>query len=128
VPENKRLYRASCEELSPEWGGRFIPRAAVEEVVRGALGLAGDDAGYNATFWYPRQGGIESLARGLVKDLSGDLRTSARVESIDPGRRHVTLATGEEISFERLVLTIPLPAVVRILADAPAAVREAAAW
>ena len=40
----------------------------------------------------------------------------------------MTLATGEEISFERLVLTIPLPAVVRILADAPAAVREAASW
>ena len=49
----RRLY------ASPEWGGRFIPRPSLDDVVRGALGLARDEVGYNATFWYPRQGGIE---------------------------------------------------------------------
>src|SRR5437879_1019073 len=61
-PYNEKLYTVNCEELSPEWGGRFIPRPSLEEVVRGALGLAGEGAGYNATFWYPKSGGIEALA------------------------------------------------------------------
>src|SRR3954470_2164839 len=129
-PYNEKLFTVSCDELSPEWGGRFIPRPSLEEVVRGALGPARDDAGYNATFWYPREGGIESLARGLMADvraLPGEVRTGARVASIDLARRRVALASGEELRFERLVLTAPLPSIVRALTDAPVDVREAAA-
>ena len=128
-PYNEKLFTVPCTELSPEWGGRFIPRPSLDEVVRGALGLAKDDAGYNATFWYPREGGIESLVRGLsadVRALSGEVRTSARVEGIDLSRRRVRTA-GAELSYDALVLTVPLPAAVQMLTDAPPEVREAAA-
>jgi protoporphyrinogen oxidase len=128
-PYNEKLYTVPCEDLSPEWGGRFIPRPSLDEVVRGALGLAREDAGYNATFWYPREGGIESLVRGLAADvraLPGEVRTSARVEGIDAARRRVRIA-GEELPFDELVLTAPLPAAARMLTEAPAEVREAAA-
>ena len=129
-PYNEKLYTVRCEELSPEWGGRFIPRPSLDDVVRGAVGLSREDAGYNATFWYPRAGGIESLARGIaaeVSSLRGELRVSARVDAIDSVKRRVRLASGEEIAYDRLVLTAPLPAAVRLFADVPAAVREAAA-
>ena len=33
-PYNEKLYTVPCEELSPEWGGRFIPRPSLEEVVQ----------------------------------------------------------------------------------------------
>ena len=127
-PYNEKLFTVPCAELSPEWGGRFIPRPSLEDVVRGALGLARDDAGYNATFWYPREGGIESLVRGLAADvraLPGEVRTSARVEGIDLARRQVRTA-GAELSYQTLVLTAPLSAAVRMLSDPPAKVREAA--
>jgi protoporphyrinogen oxidase len=128
-PYNEKLYTLPCEELSPEWGGRFIPRPSLAEVVGGAVGLPRDDAGYNATFWYPREGGIESLVRGLAADvraLPGEVRTSARVDGIDCARRRVRVGA-EELPYDSLVLTAPLPAAVRMLSDAPAAVREAAA-
>src|SRR5438105_4350052 len=128
-PYNQKLYTVACEELSPEWGGRFIPRPSLSEVIDGALGPAREDVGYNATFWYPRQGGIEALVRGLLADVTplGEVRTGARVERIDLERRRLRLASGEEIPYQRLVLTTPLPAAARMLADAPAAVRDAAA-
>src|SRR5207237_5555547 len=87
-PYNEKLYTVPCEELSPEWGGRFIPRPTLEDVVRGAVGPAAGDEGYNATFWYPREGGIEALARGLAADVlpRGEVRLGARVEGIDAGR------------------------------------------
>ena len=128
-PYNEKLFTVPCAELSPEWGGRFIPRPTLDDVVRGALGLARDGAGYNATFWYPREGGIESLVRGLAADvraLPGEVRTSARIEGIDVARRLVRTA-GEEIPYQSLVLTVPLPAAVRMIADAPPEVRAAAA-
>src|SRR5919204_344988 len=37
-PYNEKLYTVPCEELSPEWGGRFIPRPSLEDVVNGAAG------------------------------------------------------------------------------------------
>jgi protoporphyrinogen oxidase len=128
-PYNEKLYTVRCEELSPEWGGRFIPRPSLEDVVRGALGLAREEAGYNATFWYPKSGGIESLVRGLaaeVRALPGEVRTGARVAAIDLGAHRLRIASGDELSWERLLLTAPLPALARLLSGAPASVREAA--
>ncbi|HXN82476.1 MAG TPA: FAD-dependent oxidoreductase [Myxococcales bacterium] len=130
LPYNEKLFTVPCSELSPEWGGRFIPRPTLEEVVRGALGLPNAAAGYNATFWYPREGGIESLARGLeaeVRALPGRIATSARAESIDLQRRAVRLASGEELHFDALVVTAPLSTLARLLCDPPAEVSQAAA-
>jgi len=125
-PYNEKLYTVACEHLSPEWGGRFIPRPSLEDVVNGAAGPAREDVGYNATFWYPREGGIEALPRGISADLSADVRLSSRVERIDLARRRVRIASGEELEYDALVLTAPLPACARLLAEAPAEVRDAA--
>ena len=128
-PYNEKLFTVPCTELSPEWGGRFIPRPSLDDLVRGALGLPREDAGYNANFWYPREGGIESLVRGLsaeVRALPGEVRTSASVLGIDVARRRVRTAAAE-LPYDSLVLTVPLDAAARMLIDAPAAVREAAA-
>ena len=48
LPYNRKLFTVPCEDLSPEWGGRFIPKPTLAEVVQGALGLAPGGVGYNA--------------------------------------------------------------------------------
>jgi protoporphyrinogen oxidase len=126
LPYNRKLFTVPCEELSPEWGGRFIPRPTLEEVVRGALGIAPGGAGYNATFWYPREGGIEALPRGIAADLkAGEVRLRARIAALDLAGRRVRLASGEEIPYGQLVFTLPLSSVARLL-DGPPEVIEAA--
>ncbi len=127
-PYNEKLFTIPVAELSPEWGGRFIPRPSLEEVVRGALGIQAGGAGYNATFWYPKEGGIESLVRGLIADvraLPGQLRTSARLEGLDLARKRLRLQSGEELTYDQLVLTLPLSSLARVLADPPAEVQRA---
>src|SRR6185369_5133430 len=126
-PYNEKLYTVPCEELSPEWGGRFIPRPSLEEVVNGAAGPAREDVGYNATFWYPRSGGIEALPRGVARDLRGEVRLGTRVQALDLPNRRIRITSGEELAYEALVLTAPLPACARMLSDAPPEVSEAAA-
>ena len=128
-PYNEKLFTVPCEELSPEWGGRFIPRPTLADVVNGAVGPGRDEAGYNATFWYPREGGIESLVRGLAAETLplGEVRLGARVAGLDLPRRTLRLASGEELRWDKLVLTAPLSSMGRMLADAPGEVRAAAA-
>jgi protoporphyrinogen oxidase len=62
-----------------------------------------------------------------VRGLKGEVRTAARVAGIDLAARRMRLSSGEELGYGQLVLTAPLPAAVRLLAEPPAAVREAAA-
>ncbi len=130
LPYNEKLFTVPCRELSPEWGGRFIPRPSLEDVVKGALGLNEDTAGYNAQFWYPREGGIESMVRGLareVRSLPGQIRLSARVHRIDLAGGRLWLESGEEFPYQKLVLTLPLSQLARVLGEAPREVQEAAA-
>jgi len=126
LPYNRKLFTVPCEELSPEWGGRFIPRPSLSEVVRGALGIGPAGAGYNATFWYPREGGIEALPRGIAADLKGgEVRLRARIAALDLAGRRVRLASGEEVPYGQLVFTLPLSSAARLL-DGPPEVIEAA--
>lgn len=108
-PYNAKLFRRDPATMTADWVSWAVPRPTLGEVVRGALGLANERMGYNATFRYPRRGGIESVPRAFARGLR-TVRTGARVAGVDLDRRRVTLASGESLAYERLVVTIPLPA------------------
>ena len=65
--------------------GRFVPRPPLTEVVDGARGVGSDALGYNASFVYPREGGID---RGLVVRLDGQ-RVDVRARREDAQRRQL---------------------------------------
>jgi protoporphyrinogen oxidase len=107
-PYNAKLFRRDPREMTADWVSWAVPRPNLAEIVRGALGVANERMGYNASFRYPRKGGIEVVPNAFAARLK-TLRMGARVTGVDLDRRTVTLGTGEEIAYERLVSTIPLP-------------------
>ncbi len=126
VPYNTKLWTVPPAELSAACGGRFVPRPSLREVVEGALGLGGDQLGYNATFLYPRSGGIEALARALAAAATGGrVSTGPTAQSLDWKKRTATLSSGETLRFSALVSTIDLPQLVALLGQGPAGVPEA---
>jgi protoporphyrinogen oxidase len=126
LPYNQKLWTVPPSELGTEWMGRFVPRPTLEQVVRGALGLEGDSAGYNARFLYPREGGIETFVRALAGRLPRAPECGVRATSVDTLRKVAHLSSGEEVPFRAVVSTIPLPEMVELVGGAPPAVREAA--
>jgi len=127
VPYNTKLFGVPPRELSAAWCGRFVPRPSLKEVVDGALGLGSDALGYNATFVYPKEGGIEGLALALHRALDGgEIRVSTQPTALDWERRVARLSDGTEVRWSALVSTLPLPALVGLLHRVPDAVREAA--
>jgi protoporphyrinogen oxidase len=126
VPYNQKLWTLPPKEMSAAWCGRFVPKPTLQEVVDGALGLGGDQLGYNATFLYPAAGGIEALPRALAKDAQGGrILTSTRPTEVDWKQRTATLSNGERVRYDRLVSTIELPQLVALLAEGPAGVPDA---
>ncbi|HEX4824910.1 MAG TPA: FAD-dependent oxidoreductase [Candidatus Polarisedimenticolaceae bacterium] len=107
-PYNGKLFRRDPAEMTADWVSWAIPRPTLAEVVRGALGIANRGMGYNATFRYPKKGGIEVVPEAFARRLA-TVRTGATAVRIDLARRIVTLASGETVTYDALVSTIPLP-------------------
>jgi protoporphyrinogen oxidase len=107
-PYNTKLFRRDPEDMTADWVSWAVPRPNLAEIVRGALGIANERMGYNATFRYPKRGGIEIIPSAFAQRVK-TLRTNARVTSVDLARKRVTIGTGETIAYDRLVSTIPLP-------------------
>lgn len=125
-PYNRKLYTVDLRELSSEWGGRFVPRPSLAQVVDGAVGVVREGIGYNASFVYPREGGIESLPRALSAQLRCEVSLGVRVERIDTVNRRVCLSDGREEGWTSLISTMPLTALAKVLDPCPVEVRLAA--
>jgi protoporphyrinogen oxidase len=131
VPYNEKLYRARAEELSLDWVGRYVPQPTLEEVVDGAFGLHDRPAGYNATFRYPRRGGIRALPDAVAR-LVPRLHLGSRVAALHLGERWVETADARRHPFDRLVSTVALPGLIDAIVDElpgeVAAARSALRW
>lgn len=124
---NRKLYTVDPSELSAEWGGRFVPRPTLDEVIDGAVGRVRTGIGYNATFVYPAQGGIEAIPKALAQALDCEISLGTRVERIDTARRVAHLSDGRALPWEGLISSVPLKQLVAVLDPCPPEVAAAAA-
>jgi len=125
VPYNHKLWGVHPREITAEWCTRFVPRPSLEQVVRGAVGGNLEELGYNVSFRYPRQGGIERVTRALAARLDGITRRGAgavhlqsAVDWVDLERRELS-AGGRVVRFRYLVNTMPLPELLRRVRGLP---------
>jgi protoporphyrinogen oxidase len=108
IPYNERLWGVSPREITAAWCSRFVPLPRIEQVVAGAVGANAGTLGYNATFSYPRHGGIESLSRALAARLdSAKVHTRSGLDQLDYQRREVVVG-GERVPYAAVVATMPL--------------------
>lgn len=125
LPYNRKLWGVPPAAITSAWCSRFVPIPTLEQVLAGAVGAGPAELGYNVRFVYPRRGGIESFTRALVAELDpAHTRLGTAPEAIDPRAGTVAVA-GESLPFHALITSLPLPALLGLLVDAPAAVLAA---
>jgi len=125
VPYNTKLWGVSPDEVTAEWTQRFVPIPDVAQIIDGALGRFSASMGYNATFLYPAEGGIESLPKAFESRLDQKrIFLNTRPGAINTHEKQAEVE-GERINYKHLISTIPLPELVDITEDAPAAVTNA---
>jgi protoporphyrinogen oxidase len=110
IPYNEKLYACDLATLDEDAMGRFFPHADLTDIVRNMR--APDNAGYNATFSYPRGGAIEYIKALASATRPGGIALEEPLLGIDLERR-VARTTKREIQFERLVSSAPFPALMR---------------
>ncbi len=129
-PYNEKIWKFDPAFMDTQMVDR-IPKPPPEDIIRSAKGEATEGYTHQLHFFYPRQGGVQSLLNGFLDGLGGKVavRVNAAVERIirDDGAWWVLTTDGGSRSFDRLVSTIPIPELVcRLEPAVPQHVADAA--
>ena len=69
IPYNEKLWQLGADKMTTSWMKGFVPKPSFKEVFNSTFFDAKDDVGYNASFYYPKKGGIQALIDGFVAKL-----------------------------------------------------------
>lgn len=127
IPYNKKLWAVPLSEMETSWLGGRVPLPDLEEMIEGALRPVGKPMGPNARFGYPLRGGFQALMDGFLPYIEDQLRLNTRVASVSPSKHLLTFTDGTSLKYQKLISTMPLPALVRAMGEeAPEEVKQAA--
>lgn len=105
-PYNEKLYACDLRTLDKDAMGRFFPYADIPQII--ANMKKGENASYNASFLYPRNG-AGSFMDVLYRQLDPErVRLGCTVKSVDLEKKTALLDSGETIGYETLINTMPL--------------------
>jgi protoporphyrinogen oxidase len=119
----RKFHTTIAENMSTDWLGPRIYRPSIEEVLRGALSSNAPHEHYVNFFRYPTEGGFQSFMKKFVS--LGNLNLNHEVVSINLKTRRVKFSNGNEVDYDALISSVPLPDLIPMIESAPENVVEA---
>ena len=113
----RKYHTVEMDELTTDWIGPRMYRPTVEEVVHGAIAGQRASVHYVDTFRYPSVGGFLSYLEPFASVL--DIRLDHAVAAIDPRARVLRFLNGQQVAYERVISSIPLPELVPLIDGVP---------
>ena len=130
VPYNEKIWKYPLEQMNIDWVAGRVPAPSVEEMVKGAQSRGEREYGPNAYFLYPRIGGIGAIPKALSTRIKNISLNSDVSEIHTKGKRlEVIYAINGEPKrqeAERVLSSVPLPEIVKMIKTAPEDVVKAA--
>jgi protoporphyrinogen oxidase len=123
----RKYWTVDPVDLATEWVGNRVMKPAVEEVLAGAKGSIGLQTVHyavNRESRYPTHGGFMAYTHKMARGAT--IRLNCALEQVTFGARKLRFSDGSEVSYRRLVSTIPLKTLIQLSTDAPPGVRAAA--
>ena len=123
-PYNRKLWGADLTRLDTDWIAERV--AAPPGIAESCMSKNGrrSPLSKEAVIAYPAKGGFGEIFQALAQRVP-DLRLGQSVTSIDPRTSTLRTASGETASWHRLISTLPLPALLRLIPNVPAAINSA---
>ncbi len=125
IPYNNKVWAYPLEQIACDWLLERVPNPTMEEVVDGALRRHAKNLGPNSWFGYPLRGGCEALVKAMMTKIK-QFKVKAEVTAIDLKNKTVRINDSDEIGYDRLISTVPLPELVNMAQGTPEEVRQAA--
>ena len=111
-------------DLETRWIGSRLYQPSLDEVIQGAQTADTPVTYYSKEMCYPVKGGYKQYLAALA--MGQDIRYNEEVIKISPQNKSLHTASGTEYAYNRLISSLPLPMVVKMLSDVPEEVLSAA--
>ena len=119
----RKYWMCEARDLEIKWIGSRLYQPSIEEVLLGCQSADTPVAYYAKEMRYPQKGGFKTFMKALVKDL--DIRFQSEVVEIFPLRKTVRTSVGEGYQYDKLISSLPLPEVLKLINDVPTEVKNA---
>lgn len=120
----RKYWMKEAHELRTEWVGQRVYQPSVEEVIAGSKSAETPVTYYAKEMRYPKYGGYKQFLK-VMADVA-DIRYKKKVIKIDTTARTVEFDDCSSIEYGRLISSLPLPELVKIVRFVPKEVVEAA--
>lgn len=124
LPYNRKFWTIESAELTCEWLDGFIPVPDIEDSVQGAISDNMNLYGYNSRFWYPIKGGMSELVKCFSSHLK-NINLNKKAVTIDQFRHEIIFEDATIKKYKRLISTIPLPELFKLMVNLPRDVKDA---
>ncbi|MFC1576649.1 protoporphyrinogen/coproporphyrinogen oxidase [Candidatus Omnitrophota bacterium] len=122
-PYNRKFWRTPLCDMDTDWVDNLIPTTTLEEAVKGAVSDFRKSFGYNRVFYYPENGGIQKLTDSFSLRAKNNLHFKQKVVKIEPKEKIATLSDGRTFRFDKIISTMPLPELGKIIKGLPADIK-----
>lgn len=117
-PYQEKIFSYPVKKLSASWTGRFVPQTSLTQIIQGAISdTSTNDIGYNAQFFYPKQGGIAFWVNKMAQKLHNSIATEYTVKKIDTITKQIFFTNGHVESYKHLITTLPLDTLLSLIVE-----------
>jgi protoporphyrinogen oxidase len=120
----RKYWMCEAKELETKWIGERLYQPSVEEVITGCKTDKTPITYYAKEMRYPERGGYKTFLKVLADDQ--DIRYNQKVIKIDTINKIITTESGDVCQYEKLISSIPLPEIIKIINNVPDDIREEA--
>lgn len=120
----RKYWMKEARELRTEWVGQRVYQPSVEEVIAGSKTAETPNTYYAKEMRYPQIGGYKQFLKELAD--KADIRYNKKVVEIDTQSNIVSFSDGTSVLYSRLISSLPLPEMVKVVKNTPNEVIEAA--
>lgn len=120
----RKYWMKEARELRTEWVGQRVYQPSVDEVIAGSKTAETPNTYYAKEMRYPKTGGYKQFLKVLAENA--DIRYNKEVIEIDTQSKTVLFSDGASVEYCRLISSLPLPEMVKIVKNTPDKVIEAA--
>ncbi|GAX60362.1 protoporphyrinogen oxidase [Candidatus Scalindua japonica] len=113
IPHNEKLMQMDLENVSTKWPERFFPQPDIKEIISGAFQNNDNQFHPNQYFLYPKTGGAGKMCDIFAENLN--IQYNKNAININTISRTITFEDGDEVQYDNLISTIPLPVLLDIL-------------
>jgi len=125
IPYCQKFWGVAAKDLTTDWVNVRHPKPSVEEVVAGSLMDQSKGFGINAVYRYPKLNGYGNIGKCLANKCKDRIITGMKATQINVQKREIKFNNENFIPYNKILSSLPLPELIKIIPDAPEEVRDA---